>query len=85
MINKKTLELIKWLTSDDTGMSSLSIVRYMFGITGDYFPPSDKWDRGCCIRALNTTPDWWDRLDRMKNISEDWSKQIELIKEERYK
>ncbi len=63
-------ELVKWLLSDDTGMSSKAICNFMLDLPdqNNYSKPMDKWDRGRCIRLLNIMPKWWDRIDEMATI-----------------
>ena len=80
---KVNKELLKWLLSDDTGVSSITLCGYMLGIEPSWKnSPSDKGDRGRCIRMLKTTPEWIDRLDEMKKEGVGWGEQIELIKKE---
>lgn len=60
---------LAWALSDDTGVSSKTICRWMtgtHGTTGAYFaPPSDADDRGRCIRLLELIPEWLPRLAEM--------------------
>jgi hypothetical protein len=68
---KELIELIDWLTDDDTGESSKAIVRFMLGLppkNGYYSYPHDFSDRGRCIRLLNRIPKWWERLDEMGKL-----------------
>ena len=75
--------IFEWLLSDDTGMSSKAICAWMLDINSDLTSsPSDKWDRGRCIRLLKLMPEWISRLDEMKTMNDSWPEQIELIKEE---
>jgi hypothetical protein len=92
-------KIVDWATSHDTGSSSITLCRFMLGLSheGDY--PFDASDRGRCIRLLNLIPEWWDRLDEMASIparesivmstigfttvKEGWAKQIPLIKQEK--
>lgn len=61
---------LAWALSDDTGISSKTICRWMtgtHGTTGAYFsPPSDADDRGRCIRLLELIPEWITRLNEMQ-------------------
>lgn len=77
-------DLLDWATGEDTGASSIALFRYMMGlepISWGYMAPSDKHDRGRCIRLLKKFPEWLLRLDEMKKF-EGWGEQIPLIKQE---
>lgn len=79
---KEFLRLLEWATDDDTGTSSEYLCRYMLGLKPNKWgksAPSDKWDRGRCIRLLNLMPSWWNRLEELRP---DWGEQIDLILEE---
>jgi len=87
-MKNKHIRIIEWSTGDDTGLSSQAICRYMLGIKTktrwhDHNAPSDASDRGRCIRLLNLVPEWWDRIDEMRGLSQKWSEQITLIKNEK--
>lgn len=103
MTDKQYKKLLEWVIGDDYGLSSQAIVRFMLGIgpkRSFYDYPADSADRGRCIRLLNLVPEWWDRLDEMKDTpkarvyiwrdgklvtyDEGWEEQIPLIKKERY-
>ena len=60
---------LAWALSDDTGISSKTICRYMsgkHGTTGAHSaPPSDADDRGRCIRLLELIPEWIPRLPEL--------------------
>lgn len=77
-------KILDWATGEDTGSSSNALCRHMLGLPINQYwsAPSDADDRGRCIRLLNLVPKWWDRLDEMLEVSEDWKEQIELIKKE---
>jgi hypothetical protein len=86
MNHEQYLKIIEWATSEHSGVSSISICRYMLNLNPTnkvYFAPSDKSDRTRCRRLLATIPEWWDRLDEMKRFNKDWSEQVELIKSEK--
>lgn len=74
-----------WLVGSDTGVSSEAICAHMLGIpTGrpaGIEAPRDQWDRGRCVRLLDSFPDWWDRLDEMAQYGDGWAEQIPLIRE----
>ena len=67
-------ELLEWLFSDKTGVSSKTLCAHMLGI--EYpgaFYPCDKWDRARCIKLLKVMPEWVERLDEMEesgNVTE---------------
>jgi len=76
--------LLEWATGNDTGVSSVALLRYMMGFEPNdwgFMAPSDRDDRGRCIRLLKKFPEWLDRLDEMKKFS-GWKEQIPLIKDE---
>ncbi len=99
-VEKENRTALEWALSDDTGMSSEALARHMLGFNhyGHYPAPSDKDDRGRCIRLLNLIPEWWDRLDEMAQYpsgnltyfkngkvltrKEGWTEQIPLIRKE---
>ena len=84
---ERNKRIVAWATGDDTGMSSNTVLRFMSGLELSNIqiclPPSDAGDRGRCIRLLNLFPEWWDRLDEMRGLSDEWNEQIDLIKQEK--
>lgn len=55
-----------WALSGDTGISSEAIAKHMTGSGKSRMqPPSDKSDRGRCIRLLELIPEWIARLNEM--------------------
>lgn len=55
-----------WALSGDTGVSSEAIAKHMTGNSpARMMPPSDRSDRGRCIRLLELIPEWIDRLPEM--------------------
>lgn len=64
--------ILIWLLSEDTGISSKAIARWM-GI-GEFnarsIPPSDADDRGRCIRLLELIPEWIPRLNEMAQFDQ---------------
>lgn len=92
----KLRDVIDWLLSGDTGMSSKAIVTHMLGSVGDRAlmlggigtrepgcdPPWDADDRGRCIRLLQRFPEWQSRLDELAELSEEWAEQVPLIRRE---
>lgn len=74
MTEEQLLTLIKWLLSDDTGISSKQIAAVIVG-----FDPSDTWhypsdpgDLGRCLRLLELFPDF--DIRRMKDVNEEWDR-----------
>ena len=99
MREQELLKIIEWATGEDTGTSSEFLCRFMLGISLNRISiPSDRGDRGRCIRLLNLVPEWWDRLDELAEYpstkvnhysskgfeirEEGWKEQIPLIKQE---
>lgn len=91
---------LEWLLSGSTGVSSETLCAHMLGLTRGHYssPPSDAGDRSRCIQLLNKIPEWWDRLDELKDGSSPerlvisgrginverngWAEQIPLIRKE---
>ena len=69
--------VLKWMASDDTGVSSKAIVMVMNRITPtrrwSLDHPHDPSDLGRCIRLLALIPEYRIRLDEMKIVSDTWS------------
>lgn len=66
-IERRALE---WSLGRSTGISSETLCRFMLGISNkdDWDGvPSDKSDRGRCIRLLKLIPEWIPRLDELAN------------------
>lgn len=74
-----------WLYSGDTGVSSETILLRALGIKppkrlSEHWP-LDKWDRGRCIRLLQSLP-WAIRgLAELEQESDGWRGQAKLIRE----
>lgn len=70
-----------WALSGDTGISSEAIAAHMSGyLTSRRFgmqPPSDRDDRGRCIRLLELIPEWIPRLSEM--VQYDQKKQEGIV------
>ena len=72
--------LIKWITGDDTGISSKAIFAIMQGVEPDrkwgsnY--PSDPADFGRCYRLLKLIPEW--KLDVSKFDCPVWKEYIRV-------
>ena len=72
--------LLKWLLSDDTGISSEAIAAKMNGLEpprqwGSH--PHDTGDFGRCHRLLVIMPEYSDRLDEMRELSPEWAALVE--------
>lgn len=78
-------ELMTWLLSDDTGISSRALAKHLLYGTSleGFYAPMDKWDRGRCIRMLNSHPEWWPIVNNLHPSSVRWAEQIDLIISER--
>lgn len=63
-----------WLTSGDTGLSSIVLCAAMLG--GDLHRddhPHDPADLGRCIRLLDRIPEWKPRIGEMAAVSMQWA------------
>ena len=69
---RESKKLIRWLLSDDTGISSKQIAAVMAGIEprDTWHYPSDPSDLGRCLRLLERFPnfDVWE----MRNVNGEW-------------
>jgi len=67
--------------SDDTGISSQSIVAVMTGCdlgkVKNLSAPHDPADLGRCLRLLERFPEWKPRLKLMAGVNERWAKAVE--------
>ena len=71
-------KILKWLLSDDTGVSSKAIVAKMEGI--EVLPdshPRDPADLGRCLRLLNLMPQYRPRLGEMREVSQVWANLVD--------
>ena len=65
-----------WLVSDDTGLSSTSIVAVMMGANPTEIPthyPYDPSDLGRCLRLLELIPEWGPFMNEMRTASPEWN------------
>lgn len=62
-----------WLKMHDNGLSSQCIADRMCGMVPTGSHPHDGADFGRCERLLMLYPDWRDRLDEMRIVSEFWA------------
>lgn len=73
--------LLAWLTGNDTGRSSETLVRYLVdGVlspTADHVFPRDPDDLGRCLRALETLPEIRPHLSEAVAISPVWKALVE--------
>lgn len=83
-MTNKDKKLIDWFLGDGVGLSSKAIVAFFldldYEILFDY--PRDKGDRKRCIDLLKIRKDWFEKIDKMKNLNMMWFEEIELIKKE---
>jgi hypothetical protein len=63
----------KWLFSEDTGLSSMSICAHMLGETYEGDAPSDVGDLGRCLRLLERIPEWKPRIKEMAQHGPAWA------------
>lgn len=68
----------EWLLSDDTGMSSKTILAVMTGSTGSHigYPPADNDDFGRCYRLLKLFPQWRSRLQEVAVAFPEWGPKV---------
>lgn len=66
---------IDWLLSDDTGISSKTILAVMTGSNVSRYsrPPADPSDFGRCYRLLQLFPDWRARLNEVADKFPSWA------------
>lgn len=67
---------LEWVSSSDTGISSLTIFRVLSGgIAGNRneHVPRDFADFGRCYRLLNAVPEWRPRIPEMAAVSTQWA------------
>lgn len=72
--------LSRWLSSDDTGMSSLFLASKLAPeqvSEQEYAIPHDPSDFGRCIKLLEAEPALRDRLAIMRSVSNQWSQLVE--------
>lgn len=71
---------IEWLLSDDTGISSKTILLVMTGseITGSFWTdiPYDPSDFGRCYRLLQKFPEWRERLPEVAEKYPIWGPMV---------
>lgn len=81
MSKEELLRLIKWLTGDDTGVSSRQIASVMIGEkpTNRFGFPYDPSDLGRCLRLLELFPDF--DIWSMHSVSDGWWKLVNHWKE----
>lgn len=81
-----TAKQLAWFDSDDTGLSSIQIFRFMTGMPKrrEYLP-CDAGDFGRCYRLIRMFPEWRDRLPEFAEtfplwapIVREWSKLTRL-------
>lgn len=80
-------KLAPWVIGN-VGASSETLFAHMTGTTDKLSwhedSPRDADDRKRCIVLLNCVPEWWDRLDEMKQYH-GWASQIDEIRKESMK
>lgn len=74
IVNKDNL--IAWLLTEETGLSSCAIAAHFTGNAQEYedmqFHPRDVGDFGRCVRLLDVVPEWRERIQEMSVYSEQW-------------
>ena len=81
---KELTKIIQWFLSNKDGVSSQGICSYMLGLDCYWGtqPPSDKGDRARCIKLLKLVPEFYRRINEMREINKEWDEQITLIQKE---
>lgn len=74
-----SLKLLNWLASDDTGLSSRTILAWMetgmlADVCLDY--PLDPADLGRCIRLLDLEPTYRARITDMAGAGPEWARLV---------
>lgn len=78
MTDETSKQIVRWIFTGETGLSSKCIAATMLGhksMYGDH--PSDPADFRRCLKLINIAPGIRDRLDEMRNISRYWNALIE--------
>lgn len=69
--------LVRWLDSDDTGLSSTFMVRVIFQLPGAKFAPVDwpwdEYDFGRCVRLLDAVPEAREHLHELAAHGPVWA------------
>lgn len=68
-----SMGLDAWLQSDDVGQSSAYMASVMGGFSRPYAHPYDVDDFGRCHRLLIAVPEFRDKLEMMRDKSEQWA------------
>lgn len=82
-INGKTLEENKswWLLHGEHGISSKNMFAVLSGgyskSDGKLMTPSDPSDFNRCSKLLQAIPQWKNELNKLKQVSETWSKLVD--------
>ena len=71
--------LAQWLISQDTRLSSMTLVAHLSGVTpaSRVYYPADPDDLGRCIRLLALMPEYRARLPEMADVSPVWRALVE--------
>ena len=81
--NERMRGVLAWFAGDDCGVSSETIARRAMGLRESAFgpcAPSDRGDRGRCIRLLQRFPWMLDSLAELESQSDEWKIQGDLIR-----
>jgi hypothetical protein len=66
------VDVIRWFSDGDTGMSSKAIATHMTTGDCDGSYPHDPADLGRCLRLLERFPDWKPRIGEMARYGSVW-------------
>jgi hypothetical protein len=72
-VEEDMAKVIKWMTGDDTGLSSQAIAAHMTTGECDGSYPHDPADLGRCPRLLELFPAWKPRMPEMAAYGEVWA------------
>lgn len=68
------LAILEWALSNDTGLSSRALVKFLLGMTDNrYYYPIDGQDMGRCIRAIRKMPSLRDQLPSAAKMGKQWA------------
>lgn len=77
----KRRKLIGWLVNGETGLSSLTMVRCFEGLENrskwDDRHPLDPDDFWRCCRLLIAVPEYRERLDELRELSDVWGRLVD--------
>jgi len=79
--SSKGMGLQTWLASDDVGMSSRYMASVLGGFSCEYAHPYDLDDFGRCSRLLLAVPEFREKLELMRDKSDEWAALLDVWSE----